>query len=285
MMSILAELQPRRKHRVIDLVREAGIDVSDWANFKRGPRWAGANPKYCYEWAFAEAGKVVVLNLWYPEMEERDGVVTRIGNFRQDADRNRTMGRGDWARRAARVDRALGLAQAQGVPIRVVINAGVPRRKGDPNAVASQVTHRELDPVDWRLSQYDEATGAFVLTRGPFQPTFVDQWSIEEAVDPAALTRDRHGREFLRDRAVRAAALARAAGRCEYCQAPGFAAPDGSIYLETHHVTSLSDGGADTTGNVIALCPNHHRQAHYGEARLELRAAFQSIVEAHGRRR
>jgi 5-methylcytosine-specific restriction protein A len=29
-----------------------------------------------------------------------------------------------------------------------------------------------------------------------------------------------------------------------------------------HHVTPLSGGGEDTTGNTVALCPNCHRKMH-----------------------
>src|SRR5436309_803038 len=38
-----------QKTRLIDLVEEAGLDVTDWGNFARGDKWAAANPKYCYE--------------------------------------------------------------------------------------------------------------------------------------------------------------------------------------------------------------------------------------------
>ena len=55
----------------MDLVEEAGIDITDWAkSSNRGKKWAAANPKYCYEWAFIETGKVVVLNLWFDLMQE-----------------------------------------------------------------------------------------------------------------------------------------------------------------------------------------------------------------------
>ena len=63
-----------------------------------------------------------------------------------------------------------------------------------------------------------------------------------------------------------AEALIRANGICENCHSP---APfkrkkDNTPYLEVHHKVSLSDGGEDTMKNVIALCPNCHRKAHYG---------------------
>ncbi len=85
LMSALSEIRPRKRQRIIDLVRAAGVNVSDWANFKGGKRKAASNPKYCYEWAFVEPKKVVVLNLWYAEMEERDGVVVRDLNMREIA--------------------------------------------------------------------------------------------------------------------------------------------------------------------------------------------------------
>ncbi|WP_256325004.1 HNH endonuclease signature motif containing protein [Nitrosomonas sp. Nm132] len=39
---------------------------------------------------------------------------------------------------------------------------------------------------------------------------------------------------------------------------------DGSPYLEVHHKIPLAFGGEDTVVNAIALCPNCHREAHYG---------------------
>ena len=39
---------------------------------------------------------------------------------------------------------------------------------------------------------------------------------------------------------------------------------DNTPYLEVHHKIRLSDGGEDTIDNVVALCPNCHRKAHYG---------------------
>lgn len=65
---------------------------------------------------------------------------------------------------------------------------------------------------------------------------------------------------------VVAEVLYRAKGKCEKCLSP---APfnrksDGSPYLEVHHRIPLAEGGDDTVENAIALCPNCHREAHYG---------------------
>lgn len=71
---------------------------------------------------------------------------------------------------------------------------------------------------------------------------------------------------YVRNPDVVAETLARANGLCEFCNAP---APfrrkkDNTPYLEVHHKVRLADGGEDTVSNAVALCPNCHREAHYG---------------------
>lgn len=85
-MSELENLRPTEYRRVMDVVRDAGIDVTDWGNYSRGPNWAAANPKYCYEWAFIRPEHVVVLNVWYNQIKPRDGTMIIEGNFREDAE-------------------------------------------------------------------------------------------------------------------------------------------------------------------------------------------------------
>lgn len=74
---------------------------------------------------------------------------------------------------------------------------------------------------------------------------------------------------FLRDAGVVDAAKQRAAGRCEYCQTEApFLTGAGTPYLEVHHVVPLSQDGEDRLDNVLALCPNCHRKAHFGATGL-----------------
>jgi len=58
----------------------------------------------------------------------------------------------------------------------------------------------------------------------------------------------------------------KAKGICQDChkQAPFVNKNTGEPFLETHHITPLSQGGKDSMENVIALCPNCHRKRHYG---------------------
>ena len=60
--------------------------------------------------------------------------------------------------------------------------------------------------------------------------------------------------------------LFRANGNCEHCNktAPFIRKSDNTPYLEVHHRTPLSKGGDDTIENAEALCPNCHREKHYG---------------------
>lgn len=70
---------------------------------------------------------------------------------------------------------------------------------------------------------------------------------------------------YARSRDIKAYVAARANGLCEGCSQPApFNRPDGSPYLEPHHIRRLSDGGPDHPGFVIALCPNCHRRVHAG---------------------
>lgn len=274
-MTTLDDIRPVRKDFVHDLVREAGLDVSDWSNGKRGAAGARTNPKYCYEWVFVEPANAIVLNLWHVLLEEEDGRIVHRGNFREDAEIQFARGRGNpWGRRARKLDEALQLALHDKLPIRVILNAGNRRDRDDPEAKASQVTERELDPEPWTLAAYDTATGAHVLVRGIAGP-FVDQFVLSEpAGSEEVRRREQAGLVYVRDPRVRSAALLRAGGCCEYCDVPGFTRADGAIYLETHHIVPLHEGGPDTVANVICLCPNHHREAHFGADAARLREAF-----------
>ncbi|BBQ03605.1 hypothetical protein BSFA1_87330 (plasmid) [Burkholderia sp. SFA1] len=74
-------------------------------------------------------------------------------------------------------------------------------------------------------------------------------------------------RVFRRNPDVIATVLLRADGICEGCGEPApFKRGDGRPYLEVHHKQRLADGGEDTVENAHALCPNCHRERHFGAA-------------------
>ena len=77
--------------------------------------------------------------------------------------------------------------------------------------------------------------------------------------------------QFQRNPTVKAWVLQQANGKCECCeQSAPFNGADGLPYLEVHHVCQLADDGSDTVTNAVALCPNCHKELHYGENSLAL---------------
>ena len=83
---------------------------------------------------------------------------------------------------------------------------------------------------------------------------------------------------YVRDPEVRRRVLLRANGVCEFGSCTTFSKPNGQAYLEAHHVISLAEQGKDKPSNVIALCPNHHREAHFGENWEALQDEFLKIL-------
>jgi 5-methylcytosine-specific restriction protein A len=71
---------------------------------------------------------------------------------------------------------------------------------------------------------------------------------------------------FVRNPDVVAEVRIRANGKCEVCKkaAPFLRRSDGTHYLEVHHVKQLANDGDDTVENALAVCPNCHREKHYG---------------------
>ncbi len=56
--------------------------------------------------------------------------------------------------------------------------------------------------------------------------------------------------------------------KCDYTPFVKFETDE--VYIETHHINPLSEKGEDTIDNVGCLCPNHHKEIHYGENRARL---------------
>jgi 5-methylcytosine-specific restriction protein A len=68
---------------------------------------------------------------------------------------------------------------------------------------------------------------------------------------------------FVRDAAVAEYVKRLASGLCDLCEKPApFKNKQKEAYLECHHVIWLAQGGEDTIGNTVALCPNCHRKMH-----------------------
>jgi 5-methylcytosine-specific restriction protein A len=82
-----------------------------------------------------------------------------------------------------------------------------------------------------------------------------------------------------RSRLVKTYALLRANGVCELCKKPApFVSEAGIPFLEVHHIFRLADDGPDTPENVAALCPNCHREAHFGKEKDYLKKKLSKLA-------
>ena len=132
-----------------------------------------------------------------------------------------------------------------------------------PLATSVEAATDDLLVLEERVAR---ARARLVRTPGgiPLQPP-----AGSESGTPVKTTTTR----FTRDPQIIAWMLETVNGVCEVCDRPApFLRPDGYPYLEVHHVRPLADGGPDKVDNTIGVCPNCHRQLHYGTARGDLRA-------------
>jgi 5-methylcytosine-specific restriction protein A len=154
---MLSQIKPTELPLLMNLVKKAGVDVSDWKNFRGGEERAATNPSYCYKWSFVQQGRVVVLNLWYDQMEEKDGSITRSLNMRELA----TELRGAQKKRAREMDEDIQTAIKDNLPIRAIISL-----RDNPTESTSNVEARLLDAVTWGVTHYNKHTGECTLERG-----------------------------------------------------------------------------------------------------------------------
>lgn len=313
----LSGLRPTSKPAVMDLVKKAGVDVASWyitgeQEVVENPR---SNPAFCYNWSFGGNGEPVVVCLWHNELKIDAGQIVYADNLREHAAslqkisnihgeeqevRNRAQTQ---ARRALKLDAAIaGASKSNGI-VRVIVNEGFQRAADRIGLESSEVEARMLDNLAWRVAEYDNVNGRLRLARndieapsrrspdagavrssGSAKPApivmapvvrFEDQYSVVVA-DVEKI--DSMGSVYSRSRAVRDAAMGRANGTCELCGRQGFLTRSGAIYLETHHVQPLSEGGADSEANVAALCPDDHRRAHYSAEAEEIRKFLQTTL-------
>jgi 5-methylcytosine-specific restriction enzyme A len=279
MDNVRETLRPGNRNRIMDLVEATGIDVSDWANYRgRSP---AANPKYCYEWIFRDE-RTTAICLWFRDiLQEESGILQYRLNPRGYAENLRGYpGRASVVHRALTLDAGLRDASFRNLPLRVIVVEGTQVDLEKETKRSSRVDRRMLDPQPWHVAEYDDATGMTLLQRAPPMPRFVDQFDISSESGTETEVRQRMVNVRDRSASVRAAALTRAGGRCEYCGCEGFLRVDGSLYLETHHIIPLHEGGPDSVGNVVALCPNHHREAHHGMDRDVIRGFLLHSVQS-----
>ncbi|RLI51490.1 MAG: hypothetical protein DRP09_19215 [Candidatus Thorarchaeota archaeon] len=76
---------------------------------------------------------------------------------------------------------------------------------------------------------------------------------------------------------------------CEFrCQFPGCGVRipkrDGGFYIEVAHIQAASQGGQSTIGNLLVLCPNHHKEFDYGDLQIAEQTVDTIRGELNGRK-
>jgi len=74
-------------------------------------------------------------------------------------------------------------------------------------------------------------------------------------------------------------------GKCQFtdCSVRTFAKRNGTPYSEAHHPKPLGEKGADELGNLIILCPTHHKMFHYADTQIRESGENQVIAIINGK--
>lgn len=114
-----------------------------------------------------------------------------------------------------------------------------------------------IDPLDDTHSQEEQEAQAESMDADSLEAAAKKRSGkvpVKKQVTTTQVSRDPYIAEYAKQRAN---------GVCQLCgeNAP-FLDAKGRPYLESHHIIWLAEGGADSIGNTVALCPNCHRKMH-----------------------
>ena len=290
---VVESLRPLAAGKIMDMVAQSGIDVSYWSQKKDGGtvKVPAANPSYCFDWAFGGGDQPTALCIWHRSLKvdgqriyyqdslrERALQLDVIAINKSNVYNMRSRAR-DQAKRARNFDLLVQRAFRRSQPVRAILLDGKQKTDWNSGVDSSEVDYRVLDASEWHVESYSDNDGTFCLVRGTKNvksvsinepPVYEDQFSEPELPEK----RDTSGTVYLRSEAVRVIVLNRAAGICEYCGELGFTTSNGATYLETHHVIPLSERGPDIEWNVVAICPNDHRKAHFSKDKNLIRESL-----------
>jgi hypothetical protein len=181
--SVLDALRPVKKHNVMDLVREAGVDVTAWGYVDDLPYPVPqSNPNFCYDWSFGSPQEGYVLCVWYVDLSERkDRVIYEcdIGSHTRklraelartnlsDGQRGRLVKQ---IKRSEAFEAAVANSYYASRPLRLILNIGDTRSDDELADTSSRVKERELDSELWYVHTHDEGGDALIV-RGERSPS------------------------------------------------------------------------------------------------------------------
>lgn len=307
------ELKPNKLQRVREVARDAGFSINGW-----GANDRHKNSRWCFgraEPARSGSSPVPLVFAWWKSLrEDPSGNVYFLNDAGDWAAKCRIKGKTAAANKAEEFNNLINACYYGSQPIRVAIVDG----DSDPtdDDADEKASKRQLDDALWYPHHIDSATKQVVVMRGVPQPpefdpsaeyaasisrpislpTFSDSLPMDArtannagaGVDVPSEFQDiqtssdrvtSSTTSFPRDsEVVKIVKLRAVEGKCECCGRQGFLTSYGGYYLEVHHVIPLSCGGVDAVWNALAICPDEHRQAHFGADRKKLRERMISLL-------
>lgn len=139
-------------------------------------------------------------------------------------------------------------------------------------------------PNPWSVTDLETF---LVKNMSEFIPDPLDEDGEQDALDPSSMQslwdRYKNANPIVKERISRriergsVGSMVKKANnyRCQICDSlnqpwMNFTKPNGDFYIEAHHVVPVSALGVGVLGpgNVITVCPNHHRQLHFGRVEV-----------------
>lgn len=119
-----------------------------------------------------------------------------------------------------------------------------------------------------------EIEGTEVNPQIEFESKFIEIYTKKQKEKPAGANKPKSYQvtttQYYTSPGVKAWVLKLANEKCELCKGKApFITNQDIGYFELHHVVRLADGGSDTVENTVALCPNCHREMHFGKNNIE----------------
>jgi len=93
-----------------------------------------------------------------------------------------------------------------------------------------------------------------------------------------ASAKEKREAAYYRSEALKIYVIVRSKGLCEGCGSEAPFQTKKGPFLECHHVHRLADGGPDNPQNVVALCPNCHRRAHYAKDSVDFNNKLKAVA-------
>lgn len=280
-MTTLEQLAPSKHNNVIDMVKLAGIDVSGWDYKKDGSliKNPSVNQSKIYRWSFGGNNEPTLLFIWHDSLAiDGNKVISFANNLRaykaslaniasgsEKGNKNTARLRYD---RAHEFENSVWSLFKSRKPCKVALLVAHDKNTKDEVDTES-VKFRELDDEEWYVHEFDGHTGNFILVRGVLPPETIEvdsQFDFSEPMEKYPTS----GTAYFRALEIKDKVLLRSKGVCELCGETAFKTHRNTLFLEVHHVVPLCKGGVDELWNVVAVCPNHHREAHFGLRRAKI---------------